>query len=117
MAGFNTLARLLTFGHAVKPPRPDGVIAPPPAGTRRRPVGAPIVGTATTRDKLAGEQVKATNPPDAVAGESAAVAAARLAAARTRRRATAGTLFPGGKPSPSQAGVSAGGNTARLLGY
>lgn len=125
MAGFNTLAKILTFGKAGNK-RPDGVVAPGPVGTgdplgrtrRTRPPGAPADGTAIGRSDLAATQVAATNPPSAAAAESANTAAALAAAQRTRRRAAmAGSGLVGGVASPSQAGITTGGTPRRLLGY
>jgi hypothetical protein len=121
MAGFSTLARLLTFGKAGGPKRPDGIVTPGPVnilGSRTRPPGTPSEGTAIPRADLAGKQVADTKPPDAAANESAAVAAARLAAQRTRRRmAVAGTGKAGTPLVAAQKLITGGGAPRSLIGY
>jgi hypothetical protein len=119
LVGLNTFARIFTLGLAGRK-KLETAVAPPPSNIRqrRRPPDAPIVGKAIHRSELGATQVAATLPPDAAGAESASTAAARLVAARTRRRAAGVASGKAGRSlSPAQQLVGAGGAKRSLLGY
>lgn len=107
------------FGSGRKPNTPNTRIGGDPTAGSRPREGRPITGYAITREEYAKRQaaagVDATNPPDAIQDESAAVSDAYGAAARTRRRARAGNA--GRVKLPGGPGAGSTSTQRTLLGY
>lgn len=117
-SGLDFLGSLLGGGRNERAPR-QATAEERKSGTRPRRPGAPITGTAITREEFARRQaegaVDATKPPNTVKNESQNVSDARALALRARRRAAAGNAGKVRLPGGTNAGM--GGAPRTLLGY